>query len=91
MKQKLWLKIYGDVQGVGFRYSAWRKAGALGLTGWVRNCPDGCVETEAEGEEEALQEYCKWCKSGPVSVNVSKVEEKWVDAAGLYQEFNIRD
>lgn len=36
--------FYGRVQGVGFRYYAVNKANQLGLTGWVKNLPDGTVE-----------------------------------------------
>lgn len=44
----------GYVQGVGFRYHAKYKAEALGLTGYVRNCSDGSVEMEAEGDEQSV-------------------------------------
>ena len=43
--------FYGRVQGVGFRYYAVNKANQLGLTGWVKNLPDGTVEMEVQGEE----------------------------------------
>lgn len=43
--------VLGRVQGVGFRYTACVLARRLGLTGWVRNCPDGTVEMEAQGTE----------------------------------------
>ena len=48
--------FYGRVQGVGFRYYAVNKANQLGLTGWVRNLPDGSVEMEAQGYEEQIDE-----------------------------------
>lgn len=44
----------GHVQGVGFRYTASHAAGMYGVTGWVMNRWDGCVEMEAQGTEEAL-------------------------------------
>ena len=48
--------FYGRVQGVGFRYYAVNKANQLGLTGWVRNLPDGTVEMEVQGYEEQIDE-----------------------------------
>lgn len=48
--------FYGRVQGVGFRYYAVNKANQLGLTGWVRNLPDGTVEMEVQGEESLIDQ-----------------------------------
>ena len=44
----------GEVQGVGFRYRAFVYAQELGLTGWVINLDDGCVEMEVQGERKQL-------------------------------------
>ena len=45
-----WRMVWeGDVQGVGFRYSARALAAETGVTGWVRNLPDGTVEAEVQG------------------------------------------
>ena len=55
MKKQTVLKIYGRVQGVFFRDSSRRKAKELGLSGWVRNEPDGTVQIVAEGEEKSLK------------------------------------
>ena len=46
----------GRVQGVGFRYHSTYKAGNLGLTGWVRNCYDGSVEMEVQGDPNQINE-----------------------------------
>lgn len=48
--------FYGRVQGVGFRYYAVNKANQLGLTGWVKNLPDGIVEMEVQGEEPLIDQ-----------------------------------
>jgi acylphosphatase len=47
--------FFGRVQGVGFRYQSVRIAKALGVTGWVRNCDDGSVEMEAQGDAKQLE------------------------------------
>ena len=48
--------FYGRVQGVGFRYYAVNKANQLGLTGWVKNLPDGTVEMEVQGEDPLIDQ-----------------------------------
>ena len=47
--------VSGLVQGVGFRWTAQRVARSLGITGTVRNLPDGTVEIKAHGGPEALE------------------------------------
>ncbi len=49
--------FFGRVQGVGFRYTAVQAARRLELTGWVKNCPDGTVEAEAQGDEGNLNRF----------------------------------
>ncbi len=68
------LHIHGRVHGVFFRDSACKKAGELGLSGFVRNDPDGAVYIEAEGEDGSLGEFISWCKDGPPMAKVSEVE-----------------
>ena len=59
------LVISGRVQGVYFRASARNVARAQRLSGWVRNCYDGDVETVVEGEEGAVHAFITWCHDGP--------------------------
>jgi acylphosphatase len=68
------LKIYGVVQGVFFRQHTLEKAKEHGINGWVRNCTDGTVEAEAEGEEDALLQFIEWCHEGPQRAEVDKVD-----------------
>jgi acylphosphatase len=68
--------VSGRVQGVGFRFFAERAARELGVRGWVRNLPDGSVETVAEGEEDAVSRYLARLKAGP---RASRVDEVAVD------------
>ena len=62
------------VQGVCFRYYTQTQATALGLSGWVRNRPDGSVEIIAEGETEALEQLREWCTHGPPHARVTAVK-----------------
>jgi acylphosphatase len=83
------IKIYGRVQGVGFRYEAYWKARKLHLAGFVMNEPDGSVYAEAEGEEPALNEFLMWCRGGPWPAKVDRVETEWSEAAGKFTGFRI--
>lgn len=65
--------IAGQVQGVAYRASTGEVAHRLGLSGWVRNLPDGRVEAVFEGEEPSIQEIIRWCHQGPPSARVEKV------------------
>lgn len=82
--------IRGRVQGVGFRYAAYREATALGLTGWVRNAYDGNVEAEFVGAEDAVQRMVDWCREGPPYAHVHDVAVEWLDHAQAYACFDIR-
>ncbi len=57
--------VEGRVQGVGFRYNAYREADRLGVSGWARNLPDGRVEAVFEGPREAVEEMLAWTMRGP--------------------------
>jgi acylphosphatase len=67
MEERLLYKINvtGQVQGVGFRWNAAIEARSRGITGYVRNLPNGNVYIEAEGSREQLNSYVEWCKLGP--------------------------
>jgi acylphosphatase len=82
--------ISGRVQGVSYRAYTQHEATHLGLTGWVRNCPDGRVELVAEGELETLQQLVLWCYQGPPAAVVTAVETQWETDIGIYRAFEIR-
>lgn len=68
------IRIVGYVQGVGFRRSAKSIADTLGICGFARNERDGSVYIEAEGEEEAMTSFLAWCRRGPPSARVDRVD-----------------
>jgi len=74
--------VRGRVQGVGFRFFAERAAREAGVLGWVRNRPDGSVETFVEGTEDAVRLYLERIREGPRLGKVSAVEEEESAAAG---------
>ena len=67
------LYIHGKVQGVYYRASALDTAIQLGITGWVRNLPNGSVEIVAEGSRKQLNQFIEWCKVGPPGATVSDI------------------
>lgn len=67
-------RVYGRVQGVGFRWWTQRTGGSLGLGGHVCNRPDGSVETHARGSVEALSEFERLLHEGPSLARVDRVE-----------------
>lgn len=81
---------HGIVQGVNFRAYAQHKARLLGLTGWVRNLPDGTVEAVAEGAEAALTDFTDLLRIGPPASRVTDLEISWGEATGEFSDFQIR-
>ena len=66
--------IKGKVQGVFYRTSAKKKAEELSLSGWIKNTSEGDVEAIVTGNNQQLQEFVKWCKSGPDRAKVDEVD-----------------
>ena len=83
------IKISGNVQGVGFRYSAKRTADALGISGWVKNEPDGSVTIKAEGDGNKVDQFIDWCNQGPAGAVVQNVKTNEVPEEN-HREFNIK-
>ncbi len=85
---QVYLKIYGDVHGVGFRYQTKRFAESLSLTGLVRNAPNRIVEVLAQGEKQNLEKLISWVRhSAPGSV--TKAELQWLPTKERYTNFQI--
>jgi acylphosphatase len=80
----------GIVQGVCFRYYAQRKAEELGLTGWVRNIPDGRIEAVVEGEDGAVDHMVKWFRRGPPGAHVSEFAVRAQPYRGEFDDFRVR-
>lgn len=69
----------GRVQGVFFRDSTRREAQRLGLTGWVRNRPDGRVEAEFQGPRDAVDQAVAFCRQGPGESIVETIHVEGID------------
>jgi len=81
--------ISGSVQGVAFRFSMRDVANNAGVTGWVRNAPDGTVEAVIEGEEKRVNSVIDWSRHGPPSARVTHVEIREESYSGEYSNFTI--
>ncbi len=87
---RLHIFVEGIVQGVFFRASTKEESCKLGLTGWVKNCPNGHVEAIFEGDKDKIEQAIEWCKKGPPGAVVRNVETVWEQATGDYDSFTIK-
>ncbi len=88
--QRLHARVYGRVQGVGFRYFALNSAVKLGLVGWVRNRRDDSVEVVAEGELDVLKRLVGVLQRGSNSSSVTEVKTNLQKASGEFGSFHVR-
>ena len=75
--------VYGFVQGVGFRFAVERAASSRGVSGWVRNRPDGAVEAVFEGARDDVEALVELCRRGPRGADVGRVEVEAESPEGL--------
>ena len=85
------MTVEGRVQGVGYRAFTLKAAGRLGITGGVKNLPDGRVEILAEGPRVTLDELLKSLRQGPPLSRVSDVLVLWRNATNRFPDFQIWD
>jgi acylphosphatase len=86
---RLYLRISGLVQGVGFRYYVMNKARGYNVTGFIRNMPDGSVEAVIEGPVDDVQALATVCKIGPPSANVDGCDERFGEYTGEFDAFEV--
>ena len=84
------IRVNGVVQGVGFRYYVVRRARDYGVSGWVRNRPDGSVEIEAVGAAGQLNGFVEDVKVGPPGAHVTGVVVDRLSDEPVYSGFEIR-
>ena len=86
------IRVYGSVQGVGFRYRTEHAAESVGATGWVRNDPDGSVFMEIQGTEEQIDRVFAMVSQGTY-VNIEKMDAKSIlvveDERGFHVLFSV--
>ena len=89
-QDRLHAVVSGVVQGVYFRSATETRAEQLGLTGWVKNSPDGSVEVVAEGPRAALQGLLAFLHQGPPEAHVTDVRAEWLATLGEFKFFEVR-
>lgn len=88
--RRVWVRVSGRVQGVGYRYFVQRIARERHLTGFVKNEADGSVWVEAQGPEAVLKELLQELRFGPSFAQVDDLRVEWLDPVKAEAGFQIR-
>lgn len=86
---KATVRFQGRVQGVSFRYFTYRTAQQTGVSGWVKNLPDGDVEAVFEGDETIVRKTIDICRQGPPAAQVTEVLIDWEKCRDEFDGFSI--
>lgn len=89
-QKRIHARVHGRVQGVAFREYTRREATRLGLSGWVRNLPDGTVEVMFEGAAVGTEALLAWLATGSPFSHVTRVEHNEEPPRGEAGPFFIR-
>lgn len=84
------VKVTGRVQGVGFRHFCRDQAEHLGVTGWVRNEPDGSVTLECQSNENSLSRFENIIHKGPRFSKVEQINKKKIPSIEKEDAFIIQ-
>ena len=90
MKKRIHVYYSGNVQGVGFRFTAVRVAKAFEVTGWVKNLRDGRVEVMAEAEAEKLERFLDEIKAGPLKYYIRNADVNWQEFKDEFGAFEVK-
>ncbi|KAL2269829.1 hypothetical protein VTJ83DRAFT_2013 [Remersonia thermophila] len=88
--KRVYFRVHGTVQGVGFRYFTRNRAVEHAITGWVRNTENDKVEGEAQGEEDNVREFLRHVDKGPKHAHVCKLEQEEREVVDGEEGFEIR-
>lgn len=88
--EEIQVTIYGNVQGVGFRYWAREQALTLNIKGLAKNETDGSVTVVGQGERKNLEKFLAICQSNPPAGKVVNVTVNWQKPKEQFDSFVIR-
>jgi acylphosphatase len=88
-QQQRIVRFTGQVQGVGFRFTAIRAAACYDVTGWVRNVPDGTVECTVEGEPAEIDAFLEDL-SGRMRGYIRSRTQQTAPATGAFRSFDVK-
>ncbi len=83
------IRVTGKVQGVFYRAHTVEEALRLGLTGTVRNMPDGSVEVVATGARGKVEHMVAWCRGGPKAARVESIDVRWHEHPAEFDGFRM--
>ena len=90
LKASIHVRVWGRVQGVGFRAFVVRNVRNKNLKGWVRNVGHDQVEIRAEGTREALELFLVQVKKGPSASDIRECKFNWGKFNGNFKKFKVR-
>lgn len=82
--------VEGQVQGVGYRAFAQRRARDRGLTGYALNLHDGRVKIRVEGNRQTIDDYVRDLETGPPLAHLERVTVTPLPYTGQYRDFSVR-
>jgi acylphosphatase len=88
--QSLKIHITGKVYRTGYRYFIKQKASLLNIYGCVSYCPDRSVEILAAGENDNLDEFLKYCRTGNKDSVVEELHLSEISSA-TFDAFEVVD
>lgn len=86
---RYFIKVYGRVQGVGFRFNTEYLADQFNLTGWVKNCEDGTVDIEVQGREEDISAFKIKIQQGNRFIKVKDMYCKKIHEVNDEKKFRV--
>lgn len=84
------IKVCGRVQGVGFRYFVQFTASMYNITGLVKNCDDGTVRMEVQGEDQTINKFLSKIRKGDMFIKVEDMVAKKIQIIEDDKGFKIK-